>query len=159
MVRCARWSPAFQAESSPVRIPAEAGTPTGLCVWPRSTANPPSLPGPQSGNIAQMRELLEVVPADGLDEAPQSDFQVVGDLGILIDDVVLVPAVLGLAEELRRPRLLRVAGLDGDDQVPEVGPDGELGDVHAEAGVVADLGLLAADQREQVVAVDRRVLA
>ncbi len=44
-------------------------------------------------------------------------------------------------------------GLDRDDQVPEVGPDGELRDVHPHAGVVADLGLLAPDQGEQVVAV------
>ena len=39
--------------------------------------------------------------------------------------------------------------------MPEVGPDRELLDVHAEAGVVADLRLLAPDQGEQVVAVDR----
>ena len=47
--------------------------------------------------------------------------------------------------------------LDRNDQVPEVGADGELRDVHAHAGVVADLGLLAADQGEQVVAVQRRL--
>ena len=54
----------------------------------------------------------------------------------------------------RQIRALVVAfgvGLNRHDQVPEVGPDRELLDVHAEAGVVADLGLLAADQGQEVI--------
>ncbi len=47
--------------------------------------------------------------------------------------------------------------LDRDDQVPEVSADCELRDIHPHAGVVADLGLLAPDQREQIVAVRRRL--
>ena len=56
-----------------------------------------------------------------------------GDFGVLIDDIVLVPAVLGLAEELRGPRLFRIV-LERDDQVPEVGPDRVLGGIHAQEG-------------------------
>ena len=64
----------------------------------------------------------------------------------------------GLRNSSAVPRLVGVV-FDRDDQVPEVGPDGELGDVHAHARVVADLGLFAAYQGEQVVAVHGRFVA
>ena len=65
-------------------------------------ASPGQSTGSQPGDVAEVGQLFDIVAADGLDESPQGQLEVLGDLGVLLDDVVLVPAVLGLAEELRR---------------------------------------------------------
>ena len=77
-----------------------------------------------------------------------------GDFGVLVDDVVLIPAILGLAVKLGLRGSSGSISI-GQDQVPEMRPDREFGDIHTHARVVANLGLLATDQREQIMAVDR----
>ncbi len=75
-----------------------------------------------------------------------------GHIDVLLDDVVLVPPVFGLAVELGATWFFRV-DLDRENQVPEVGADRELGEIHPQAGVFAHLADLASDQWQQVVAV------
>ena len=75
-----------------------------------------------------------------------------GDLELLLNDVVLIPPIFGFAVELGTPWFFRV-DLDRENQVPEVGADRKLGEIHAKAGIFANLAEFASDQWEQVVAV------
>ena len=93
------------------RVPVVRVRPERRLVAASGERRRPSAAAAQPGDVAEVRQFVHVVAADGLDEPPERELQVLGDLGVLVDDVVLVPAVLGLAVELRGPRLFRV-GLD-----------------------------------------------